>query len=109
MRFACNALQGGQLVWIAPSGGRDRPDAEGNWLPAHFDGSAVELMRTLLTKAAPDGHLYPFAMSSFAIMPPPQVSLRFRHQQTGALLRFQAGCARQSAAHSLSSCHEPAM
>jgi hypothetical protein len=67
-------LQGGQLVWIAPSGGRDRPSGDGGeWLPAPFDGSAAELMRTLLTKAAPDGHLYPFAMSSWAIMPPPQV------------------------------------
>lgn len=64
--------EGGQLVWIAPSGGRDRPNEEGTWLPAAFDGSAVELMRTLLTKAAPKGHLYPFAMSSWGIMPPPQ-------------------------------------
>jgi len=65
--------QGGQLVWIAPSGGRDRPTGDGEWLPAPFDGTAAELMRTMLTKAAPDGHLYPCSMSSWGIMPPPQV------------------------------------
>ena len=60
-------------MWIAPSGGRDRPNADGKWVPAPFDGSAAELMRTLLTKAAPQGHLYPTAMNSWGIMPPPQV------------------------------------
>ena len=69
----CVRVQGGQLVWVAPSGGRDRPNEEGEWLPAAFDPSAVELMRTLLGKTARPGHLYPFAMSSWEIMPPPKV------------------------------------
>ena len=60
-------------MWVAPSGGRDRPNGDGEWLPAPFDPSAVELMRTLLGKAKRPGHLYPFAMSSWEIMPPPQV------------------------------------
>lgn len=30
--------KGGKLVWIAPSGGRDRPDPEsGAWLPHRYD------------------------------------------------------------------------
>ncbi len=30
--------KGGKLVWIAPSGGRDRPDTEsGDWLPQQYD------------------------------------------------------------------------
>ena len=30
--------KGGKLVWIAPSGGRDRPDPEsGDWLPHQYD------------------------------------------------------------------------
>ena len=30
--------KGGKLVWIAPSGGRDRPDSEsGEWLPHRYD------------------------------------------------------------------------
>ena len=63
-------------MWVAPAGGRDRPNADDEWLPAPFDASAVELMRTLLGKAKRPGHLYPFAMSSWAIMPPPKVNPR---------------------------------
>lgn len=30
--------KGGKLVWIAPSGGRDRPDPQtGDWLPHSYD------------------------------------------------------------------------
>ena len=68
-----HCMQGGQLVWVAPSGGRDRPNEQGDWVPAAFDASAVELMRTLLGKTPRPGHLYPFAMSSWEIMPPPKV------------------------------------
>ena len=64
--------EGGKLLWIAPSGGRDRPSAEtGAWSPAPFDPAAVELMRQLTAKAKPAGHLYPLAMESGSMMPPP--------------------------------------
>ena len=71
MQVALN--EGGKLLWIAPSGGRDRstdPQTGAN-LPDKFDPSAVELMRALLTKAKPAGHLYPFAMYTYKVMPPP--------------------------------------
>jgi glycerol-3-phosphate O-acyltransferase len=72
MQSALN--EGGKLLWIAPSGGRDRSiDPEtGETTPDGFDPSAVELMRALITKARPQGHLYPFAMYSYRIMPPPK-------------------------------------
>lgn len=73
MQIALN--EGGKLLWIAPSGGRDRavdPDTNEN-IPDPFDPSAVELMRALITKAKPIGHLRPFAMYSYKIMPPPKV------------------------------------
>lgn len=62
--------KGGALVWIAPSGGRDRPK-DGVWTPDAFDPAAVELMRNLLTRAKQPGHLFPMAMFSYPIMPPP--------------------------------------
>uniref|UniRef100_UPI002ED70977 Glycerol-3-phosphate acyltransferase, chloroplastic n=1 Tax=Lobosphaera incisa TaxID=312850 RepID=UPI002ED70977 len=65
--------EGGRLLWIAPSGGRDRPQADtGAWHPDKFDPTAVELMRQLLSRSAPKGHLYPFAMYSWELMPPPK-------------------------------------
>ena len=72
MQVALN--EGGKLLWIAPSGGRDRAEnAAGFTVPDEFDASAVELMRALLTKAKPTGHIYPFAMYTYKVMPPPKV------------------------------------
>lgn len=72
MQTALN--EGGKLLWIAPSGGRDRSmdSSTGENIPDAFDPSAVELMRALVAKAKPEGHLYPFAMYSYRIMPPPK-------------------------------------
>eukprot|EP00775_Hariotina_reticulata_P003542 gene3542-3811_t len=62
---------GGSLVWIAPSGGRDRPKDD-VWSPDKFDPAAVELMRNLINRAKQPGHLYPMAMFSYPVMPPPK-------------------------------------
>jgi glycerol-3-phosphate O-acyltransferase len=64
--------EGGCLIWIAPSGGRDRPDENDKWRPDRFDPTAVELMRNLAARAKQPGHLYPMAMFSWPIMPPPK-------------------------------------
>ncbi|GFR48340.1 hypothetical protein Agub_g10227 [Astrephomene gubernaculifera] len=64
--------EGGTLIWIAPSGGRDRPNANDEWVPDTFDPAAVELMRSLVQRAKQPGHLFPMAMFSFPIMPPPK-------------------------------------
>lgn len=45
-------------------------------MPDPFDPAAVELMRALVTKAKPAGHLYPLAMYTFRIMPPPKAVLK---------------------------------
>ncbi|KAI7743976.1 hypothetical protein M8C21_001743, partial [Ambrosia artemisiifolia] len=67
-------LRGGsKLIWIAASGGRDRPDPITNqWSPAPFDASAVDNMRRLVNLAGVRGHIYPLAVLSYDIMPPPR-------------------------------------
>lgn len=64
--------EGGQLLWIAPSGGRDRPNEDGEWIPNRFDPPAVELMKKLCMASKKPGHLYPMAMVSWNMMPPPK-------------------------------------
>lgn len=65
--------KGGNLLWIAPSGGRDRPDPNSDEVPpAPFDASAVELMRRLATDSGRPSHLHPVALLSYDIMPPPR-------------------------------------
>ncbi|KAG2485182.1 hypothetical protein HYH03_016071 [Edaphochlamys debaryana] len=69
MQRALNA--GGVLMWIAPSGGRDRPKGD-KWLPDPMDAAAVELMWNLTHRAKQPGHLFPMAMYSWPLMPPPK-------------------------------------
>ncbi|CAO2819676.1 unnamed protein product [Amaranthus hypochondriacus] len=66
-------LRGGsKIIWIAPSGGRDRPDAvTGEWYPATFDIPSVDNMRRLVQHAGVPGHIYPLALLCHNIMPPP--------------------------------------
>uniref|UniRef100_A0A2P2J9G3 Glycerol-3-phosphate acyltransferase, chloroplastic n=1 Tax=Rhizophora mucronata TaxID=61149 RepID=A0A2P2J9G3_RHIMU len=64
---------GSQIVWIAPSGGRDRPDSmTGEWVPAHFDSSSVDNMRRLVEHSGAPGHIFPLALFCYDIMPPPE-------------------------------------
>ena len=69
--YSAAPCAGGSLVWIAPSGGRDRPKND-LWSPDAFDPTAVELMRNLINRAKQPGHLYPMTMFSYPIMPPPK-------------------------------------
>ncbi|KAL2619872.1 hypothetical protein R1flu_000077 [Riccia fluitans] len=65
--------RGGQFIWIAPSGGRDRPDPETDEIsPAQFDAAAVENTRRMLSQMPVPGHMYPLALLCHDIMPPPR-------------------------------------
>ncbi|GKA91980.1 glycerol-3-phosphate acyltransferase, chloroplastic [Tanacetum coccineum] len=66
-------LRGGsKIIWIAPSGGRDRPDPITNqWFPAPFDATSLDNMRRLVDHAGVVGHIYPLAILCHDIMPPP--------------------------------------
>ncbi|CAI5507361.1 unnamed protein product [Closterium sp. Naga37s-1] len=65
--------QGGNFVWIAPSGGRDRINPDTNYVPpAAFDSSAVALMHRLTSESGIPSHLHPTALYSYDIMPPPR-------------------------------------
>ncbi|CAL9204186.1 unnamed protein product [Musa hybrid cultivar] len=66
-------LRGGsQIIWIAPSGDRDRPDPlTGKWHPASFDESSVNNMRRLVDHSGVMGHMYPLALLCYEVMPPP--------------------------------------
>lgn len=66
-------LRGGsKIIWIAPSGGRDRPDpVTKEWSPAPFDTSATDNMRRLVEYAGVPGHIYPLTILCHDVMPPP--------------------------------------
>lgn len=72
MRQLCDLLnQGGKAIYVAPSGGRDRPTPEGEISPTQFDPAAVELFRLLASRASRPSHFYPLALKTYNLLPPP--------------------------------------
>lgn len=63
---------GGTLLWVAPSGGRDRRNVETGKTPiAPFDHKTMDMFRLMGTKSKKPTHYYPLAMVSYEVCPPP--------------------------------------
>lgn len=63
--------EGGKCIYVAPSGGRDRPNTEGKVLPAPFDSSSLEMFLLMAKKGKTRTHFYPLILSTYQILPPP--------------------------------------
>jgi len=68
--------EGGAFLWVAPSGGRDRPDpASREFVVAPFDERSVQMFRLMAQKAESASsrktHFFPMAMLTNELVPPP--------------------------------------
>lgn len=64
--------RGGCILWVAPSGGRDRRDVASGKTPiAPFDPKTVDMFRLMGRKSKVPTHYYPLAMVSYELCPPP--------------------------------------
>ncbi len=63
---------GGKVIYVAPSGGRDRPNAEGIVEVAKFDPQSIEMFYLMAKKAAHPTHFYPLALATYDLLPPPE-------------------------------------
>ncbi|KAL3898604.1 MAG: hypothetical protein SGARI_006635, partial [Bacillariaceae sp.] len=64
--------KGGCILWVAPSGGRDRRDVESGKTPiAPFDDKTVNMFKLMGRKSKVPTHYYPLAMVSYELCPPP--------------------------------------
>lgn len=63
--------EGGKCIYVAPSGGRDRPDSKGYLFPEEFDPQSIELFALLAKQAKTPTHFYPLALATYALLPPP--------------------------------------
>jgi len=63
--------EGGKVIWVAPSGGRDRKGADGEFKVANFDPKSVEMFRLMADKGGKKTHFYPLSMLTYTIAPPP--------------------------------------
>mmetsp|Transcript_6053 Transcript_6053/g.12702 ORF Transcript_6053/g.12702 Transcript_6053/m.12702 type:complete len:424 (-) Transcript_6053:726-1997(-) len=63
---------GGCILWVAPSGGRDRRNVEaGNTPIAPFDDKTIDMFRLMGRKSKVPTHYYPLSMVTYELCPPP--------------------------------------
>lgn len=63
--------EGGKCIYVAPSGGRDRPNEEGEIIVAPFDPQSIELFWLIAKQAERPTHFHTLALSSYNLFPPP--------------------------------------
>lgn len=63
--------EGGKCIYVAPSGGRDRPNAQGEFHVAPFDAQSVEMFYLMTERAKVSTHFYPLALLTYRVLPPP--------------------------------------
>jgi glycerol-3-phosphate O-acyltransferase len=63
--------EGGKIIYVAPSGGRDRRNSDGVVEVAPFDPPSIEMFYLMAKKAKTPTHFYPFSLDTYDVMPPP--------------------------------------
>ena len=63
--------EGGKCIYVAPSGGRDRPNSKGIVEVAPFDPQSIEMFHLIAKHSQKKVHFYPLSLSTYCIMPPP--------------------------------------
>lgn len=64
--------EGGKIIYVAPSGGRDRPNPDGIVEVAHFDPPSIEMFYLMSKRASRPTHFYPMALATYNLLPPPE-------------------------------------
>ncbi len=64
--------EGGKAIYVAPSGGRDRPNAQGVFEVAPFDPQSIQMFYLMAQRAQHPTHFYPMALKTYALLPPPE-------------------------------------
>jgi len=63
--------EGGKCIYVAPSGGRDRPGPEGHVGVAPFDPQSIELFSLIAKNSGRVTHFHPLALATYNLLPPP--------------------------------------
>lgn len=64
--------EGGKAIYVAPSGGRDRPNAQGIVEVAPFDPQSIEMFYLMAQRAGHPTYFYPLTLKTYELLPPPQ-------------------------------------
>ncbi len=71
--------QGGKCIYVAPSGGRDRMQKNGEITLAPFDEKSIAMLHLMAKKASSITRFYPLALQTYHLLPPPNE----RHTKMG--------------------------
>jgi len=63
--------KGGQIIYVAPSGGRDRPNENKEIVVADFDPQSIEMFLLMGKKSKKPTHFYPLSLYTYPLLPPP--------------------------------------
>ncbi len=82
--------EGGKIIYVAPSGGRDRRNSEGHIEVAPFDPASIEMFYLMAKKAKTPTHFIPFALATYDLTSPsrndPTRARRNPHRQKDSRL-----------------------
>lgn len=62
---------GGKCIFVAPSGGRDRPQKEGIIEVEPFNSQSIEMFLLMAKCSKTVTHFYPFSLATYSVLPPP--------------------------------------
>lgn len=64
--------EGGKIIYVAPSGGRDRKNAKGVVEVAPFDPDSIEMFYLMARLSKTKAHFVPLTLATYDILPPPE-------------------------------------
>ncbi len=64
--------EGGKAIYVAPSGGRDRPNEKGIVSVAPYDPQSIQMFYLMASRAGHPTHFYPLVLKTYELLPPPQ-------------------------------------
>lgn len=64
--------EGGKVIYVAPSGGRDRANDKGVVEVAHFDPQSIEMFYLMARKSQRPTHFYSLSLATYDLLPPPE-------------------------------------
>lgn len=64
--------EGGKAIYVAPSGGRDRPNSLGVVEVADYDPQSIEMFYLMANRAGHPTYFYPLTLKTHELLPPPQ-------------------------------------
>ena len=63
--------EGGRVIYVAPSGGRDRADEKGEYHVTPFNPQSLSMFLLMTQQSKRPCHFYPLALLSYPLLPPP--------------------------------------